>query len=447
MNYKRIGCLLLIAILTAGVVFAGGQTEQVSKDKVQIRVAISTKPVEDTFDPVTNTTKLGYHTVIEKFNAAHDDIEIVPIFVPAENALTKIQTLFMGKEVDVVYSGATDKLWVQDFLLDLSTIPEAEQFMQDVISPSAQIGERIRIGDALIGIPIYFSPIFTMYDKQIFDDFGVPYPSEYPTAEEILEIIPKVSGTNPRTGKETYGLWFRSWEANYITDVLNDGLFYMKNHDDIMGPLQFDYSQADFQFYTEENVDKIMNFLSIIPYVPKGLPSGSGKEKWGTEDNDVAMIVRAQASETFPPIANELEDRFVAIPGLFDKQGRKAYLSIDTVGIAKDCADVDAAWKVVEYLAGYEVAKFAYEEHQAYSVLKEDMIDFIDDSGYSQTISKGIGSPRHLGFPAFYILNYRNAFLNKLRDTIISGGTVTRADVVAGLKQLDIDGKVWAENF
>ncbi|MFB5760423.1 extracellular solute-binding protein [Paenibacillus medicaginis] len=63
-----------------------------------------------------------------------------------------------------------------------------------------------------------------VYDKQLFDDWGVEYLSESPTIDEVLEKAAKMTGKNPKTGAQNYGLTFNGKDAADTVMNVNESL-------------------------------------------------------------------------------------------------------------------------------------------------------------------------------------------------------------------------------
>ena len=83
-------------------------------------------------------------------------------------------------------------------------------------------GENSSLYGSVVSVPLFSTMRVLLYNKAIFDYFGVPYPDEGTTHAELLEMAKKLTGT--MNGKQVYGYGTRgnSYEQ-YLNFVWNYG--------------------------------------------------------------------------------------------------------------------------------------------------------------------------------------------------------------------------------
>ena len=131
-----------------------------------------------------------------------------------------------------------------------------------------------------------------VYDKKLFDDWGVEYLSETPTPEEVLHKAKRMTGKNPVTGEKNYGLWFQGNSLNQYTFVT---LTYAYGAEGAVGSLN-DLKRVRWELNKPE-MKKVFEWLKeASTLAPPAFINGQGKENFGLENNNIAIgILSASA--------------------------------------------------------------------------------------------------------------------------------------------------------
>ncbi|MFF2016607.1 ABC transporter substrate-binding protein [Paenibacillus sp. NPDC058177] len=160
----------------------------------------------------------------DEFNAAHPDIEVKFEPVPGDGYATKLTTsLASGTAADVFLIGEgdfysyVDKGVVEpldDYIAKDSTFDLA-MYQKDLIDME-------RINDKLYYLPKDFNPLALWYNKRIFDEAGVPYPSDDWTWDDMFATAKKL--TKQENGKYTqFGFNAGTWEYPIYTYLWTNG--------------------------------------------------------------------------------------------------------------------------------------------------------------------------------------------------------------------------------
>lgn len=132
--------------------------------------------------------------VIELFNQENPDIEVVATQIPSGEYWTKLQTsLPTGTGPDVFWMNRNIPDYISaDLIMDLTDLIERDgvdmsvypQFSQDLYSRDGSI----------YAIPKDYDGIGLFYNKAIFDEMGVDYPTDGMSWDELLEVAQKTTG-------------------------------------------------------------------------------------------------------------------------------------------------------------------------------------------------------------------------------------------------------------
>ena len=347
-----------------------------------VRVALAgTWQLEDGMDPISGKKLVGLNkTIKEKFESKYPNIKLEISEIPWENTQAKQKALLMSNDVDVLYTagGWASEWYEQGLLRDIDDLIAADSsfdpknYLQGIWDFS--YNTKSLDGKVRFGVPGVLGRRMTIMDKQIFDDFGVPYLSEVPTPEEILEKAKLLTGKNPKTGEQTYGVTF-------LGNALDVGVFQALtryyNAPGGEGTLG-DMKNIKFQLNTPE-MTKVFEFLQEIgKYAPPAFVNGQGAENFGTEANNIAISLDDAgygAWSSYTTGGDEaFLDRFQPVMNIGPDGG--GYVAVDPFVISKTTKVEQAAWEVVKFMAGYDVQKHMYES-LAYTPTLANA-DFID---------------------------------------------------------------------
>ena len=131
------------------------------------------------------------HITIEHIESKMDEIE--------EKVFAK------GFQPDIIMTSVNDYYLDMDLLLDLNPLIESNDFDLDRIEPSIlEYLEEMSHDGELNGLP-YIRPEYALvYNKDIFDLFGVSYPEDNMTWDEVIDLAQEVTGE--RNGVQYRGL-------------------------------------------------------------------------------------------------------------------------------------------------------------------------------------------------------------------------------------------------
>ncbi|OPG95328.1 ABC transporter substrate-binding protein [Chryseobacterium mucoviscidosis] len=166
----------------------------------------------------------------EEFNAAHPDIEVKFEPIPSEGYGTKLTTsLAAGQAPDVFLVGEgdyykyVDKGVIEplDDYLSKDTSFNLDIFQKDLI-------ENMKIEGKQYYLPKDFNPLALWYNKRMFDEAGIPYPTDEWTWDDMIATAQKLTKKDGNkytqfgfnAGKWEYPIYTYLWD--YGTDIANE---------------------------------------------------------------------------------------------------------------------------------------------------------------------------------------------------------------------------------
>jgi len=376
MKKRLLACMLVLIIVLSIILVGCGNNNSkgesstgVSNSKNAnngkrelVRIAWLGLSPNDTVDPISGITFKGSYLFKELLEEKIPEAEIQFIEIPGTNWIQKMETTIKSGEADIGWY--TNQVLAAEWFVDhrqfMAKDPEfTEETFEKLFIPVAKHYTRYHTFDfpdkagAIYGLPYDVACYYIMYDKKLLEQWGVEPPSERPTFKELLEIASKTTGKNPVTGKQNYGGYIRT----YWCEWLGVGA-------DIYRPLsmsEMDISKLDISKYvdyvleSEEVLDYFQFLIDFIKYCPPGITSDSGKEKWLTPDNDIAVMLDTSATGVYYNhyLAGnkEVTDRFVPIFLPIGEQGVSGFPEVHHVAVTYNAKNPDLAWKVVKTIA------------------------------------------------------------------------------------------------
>ncbi len=365
-----------------GTVADGVDVSKVSDMKGTVRVALAGWKLENGIDPLTGVDTVGLNDFLKAtFNKMYPNIKLEVFQIPWENAKAKQTAMLMSKDVDLLYTGgAFASQWYQDGLLrDLDDLIAADDtfkedsYLQGIWKNS--YSTRSPDGTKQFGIPAVLGRRMIVYDKQLFEQWGVDPLSEKPTPAELLDKAKQMTGKNPKTGEQNQGLY---WAGNSLNGSTFVALTLAFGAEGAEGSLS-DVKNIKWKLNTPEMV-QVMDWLkeaAVLP--PKGFVNGQGAENFGLEKNTIAIGIDQTGGPTMSEYrANNNEallDRFPSVMNM--GPNGEGWVAVDPFIMAKEAKDVEAAWEVMKFLAGYETQKHMYLNYSNTPTLSNS--DFVDE--------------------------------------------------------------------
>jgi multiple sugar transport system substrate-binding protein len=164
-------------------------------------------------------------TMIDDFNGTHPDV-VVSKDAGGVNSDRMLQKVTAGLQADnypdiaYIYGSDLANLAQGDQLLDLSTAIDDGDLDWDRFVDAGK--EAVTVDDTPRAVPAFIDNLAVVYNKKIFDDAGVPYPTDDWTWDDFLSTAAELNDPDagivgfgwPGTGDEdtTWRIWPLIWQ-------------------------------------------------------------------------------------------------------------------------------------------------------------------------------------------------------------------------------------------
>jgi len=202
---KRRGSKKLSAQLTAIVLIAAlasacssGNSTTIGKETPEGAKAPEKKePIELTFYSESGDhdneafMKLFGNKIKEKFP------HITPKFIPRVDGTSIENLITSGQTIDVLYVsvGQTNFLTDSKLQFDISELIKKNNYDLNRLEPTAVDIQKLIANGGIYGLPVYNNTMTMFYNKDLFDKFGVAYPKDGMTWDDLYDLAKKMART------------------------------------------------------------------------------------------------------------------------------------------------------------------------------------------------------------------------------------------------------------
>lgn len=367
---KFLSALLSVSLLASILSGCGGSDDDGSTgggdsgvDKTVIKVQFIGKfSQETTTDPISGETKKGVEVLEDEFERLNPDIDVQYILMGWDDYQKKTQSMLLAGEADLYQAPGIAAVASQGLLEPLTPYIEKDSFDLDVYIDGQVDGWKVQGPDdtepTIYGLPVIGDTRVIMYDKKLFDDFGVEYLSDEPTVEEILEKANQLTGTNPVTGEKVYGIIHNGKDAGDTVMNLNE--YYG-------GTWGTGMNQNELLMnFNSETMVKAVNTLSEINALsPEGAMTGQGGETFGTPTNNVAIHLRCNPEVLSNVSMLGLEEQY-GVSRLFinEEEGMGGLFAGSPMVMAANSENKDAAWEYMKFTGSEFYANYMWENQR-----------------------------------------------------------------------------------
>jgi len=186
-------------------------------------------------------------------------------------------------------------------------------------------------------------------------DSDVPF-----TQDEIIDVLKQYKEKYPTVnGIESIGITMNGDAANYFNSI--KGMYGMKSYYDVNGTLSYDVRDPKYiemlkfvnQLYTEDLLDKewvVNNQELFTQKLSAGNVFGTFCSYWDV--NDANTSLQTTVGEDAMYVAYKVVGN--GVDATATTYGGRSSLGWDAISITNNCKNVDAALKLVDYLASQE---------------------------------------------------------------------------------------------
>ena len=317
-------CVLALTATTAFSAYGCGGSESDS-GKTQIRFA--------TWD-VAEDVDLQ-QSLVDKFNEEHDDIEVTLEAYGSEFD-TKISAgMGSGDTPDVMYMWNYPSYSAGLEPLDEFIAGEGEEYKADFYEA---LWDYNSLDGATYGIPIGFTTHCLFFNKDIFDEADI----EYPTADWTWDDLQTAAETiTDKTGVQGFAFQMKPDPYDFEMYLWSNGTAYCDEEGNLDGSLNSDASKEVFQMFQD---------MEKAGYATATEGDGTDEFRAG---NAAMYIYGSWSIDTL----NEdgVNYGVTTIPAFADAgQDSVSILSSSGLSMATDCENKEAAWEFIKYWTSAE---------------------------------------------------------------------------------------------
>lgn len=249
-----------------------------------------------------------------------------------------------------------------------------------------------------------------------------------------MEKAKLMTGTNPKTGKENFGVFYKGTDGADAVMNVNEafggrwGEGWRMN--ELKMELNSDTMKDAFAFMKELNT-----------YAPAGVVANQGGELFGTADNNIAINMRCNPAVVNNFNALGLGDRY-AVSRLYinEAEDMGGMFAGSPVGIASTSDVKDAAWEWLKFTASETFMNYFWEnqKYEGLPVLKAALnIDSIkNDANYTAVMNTlpYLWTPRYV---------YRAGQPKTILTTAFEDVMLNNTDIAATLDAAQKEAEDW----
>jgi multiple sugar transport system substrate-binding protein len=295
-----------------------------------------------------------YQQRVDEFTAANPDISVELIYIPSDYS-QKVQTMIAGGTAPDIMQLAED---IHSYSSKGQIIPLDDFLAQDQIDLQARYGETGGLTTAysadgkLYAMPDRGGALILYYNKDMFDQAGVAYPTADWTWTEFLDAAQKLTIRDGDTVTQ-YGFAAGGWWPWWMSFIYQNG-----------GAILDDSGQP---VVNSPEVVEAIQFYNDLVYVHKVAPSPEDYANLGTNSPDplFAQGKVAMSMTGFWGISGLADVTFNwDIAPLFQNEQPATVLFGSGLAISKDSEHPEAAWKLIEWLTSEEGQALIIENKQ-----------------------------------------------------------------------------------
>ena len=306
---------------------------------------------DGTIDMITGVKKPGYQMVIDRWEELYPNVELVIEPIPWDNWKAALQTAAISGDVDILIHGASLGPVVEP--LGPYVKRDSDYMDQVTMMTLRRNAELAPLNEVVpFGVTITLNPVMVVVNKTIFEDYGIPLP-DYKTwtLDDLMEAAKATTGTDPKTGKETYGI-----SPIKASDAFKNYIWSSRAKNNEIFEWGDSIKNSKMNFIGDDTAE-VLNYLTEFKnYTSPDYIEGLDLAAAYTEDHNIAMVVVENPYNVYNTLkANGLEDQYMlaALPQIEDgpyKGITSSHFGDWHMSICKNSSNKELAWEFLKFM-------------------------------------------------------------------------------------------------
>ncbi len=358
-NMRKVMTLLMAGTMTASLLAGcGTQTDDTATagSETGTEQAASGEQTTSGEKTVIKVTRWGDGAVeqqlIDEFNKTNDkNIEVQLDVIPSDGYGDRLTTSFSsGDGYDIFLSGEGDfykwcSLGMVQSLDDLiASDTEWENPMSDSIMNMGKVenSQSYLVKD--------YNPMCLWYNKDLFDQMGVEYPTADWTWDDLQAAAAKLTTKDDKGNYATFGFQAQSWAYAVSCYLESLGLSYVSD----------DYSTADGYLNSQEMADALDTYFGWAEGDDRISPNAAETDSYG---DGTAMMINGKLAMFISGgwVKSSLEDAGINYGTALIPGSHRAYYCASGYAISSSCKNPEAAWEVLKLITGEKASELRVE--------------------------------------------------------------------------------------
>lgn len=342
---------------------SGGNGDFSGTLKVQL---VGDFSMEDKTDAISGKTSRGVKVLKEEFEKQYPNVTVEFTLMGWDNYNEKTQTMLQSGAADVYQVPGIAAFTEQGLLEPLQPYIDKDNFdlgayLDGQVDGWKTMGPNDQ-EPQIYGLPFIGDARLIVFDSKLFEDWGVEPLSESPTIEEIVEKAAAMTGTNPKTGEQNYGLTFNGSDAADTVMNINESLGGQWGEG-------FLWKNMKLNFDSDTMIQALDWLKEAAKYAPAGVLAGQGSENFLRENNNVAIHLRMTPGFINDIATFGLEDRYkAALLFANPSTGTGGMFAGSPFSIGASASNKELAWEWLKFSSSEVFQQYMWSDQRSHSM-------------------------------------------------------------------------------
>lgn len=337
---------------------AAGSTELTGTLKMYGPGLFASVGLDGNVDMITGVKKPGYQVVIDRWNELYPNVQLEIEPIPWDNWKAALQTAAISGDVDILMHGASLGPVVEPLQPYLDQDPDyADQVTMMTLRRNADLAPLNEV--VPFGVTVTLNPVMVVMNKSIFEDYGVALPDYQTwTLDDMMEAAKATTGTNPKTGKQTYGI-----SPIKASDAFKNYIWASRAKNNEIFEWGDSIKDSKMNFISDDTAE-VLNYLTEFKnYTSPDYIEGLDLASAYTADQDIAMIITEDSYNVYNTLkANGLDSQYMlaSLPQIEEgpyKGITSSHFGDWHMSICKNSENKELAWEFLKFMTTDQVVQ------------------------------------------------------------------------------------------